>query len=389
MKTKKLFYSVLSVIAIALLAVPFKMMAGGLSVAALFTFGSVDFNAEEERSIGAIVLAETFNHPAMNAFQTVVENIEAGKQVVYAGLLSKITKADAGCGSGVTASSIPLTQKKWAPAQLKVWLQLCANELDGSLLLYARAKGTDVKNIIESGDGELVRFIVANITQAMLEDAFRILYFNDTTHTNVGAGSGTQEVKAGVSLTDYTMIDGFFKQFAAITTADANRRVTITENAAASFALQDTLGATTGRDTFKNLLTKSDYRVQGDATRTIVTSMSLLNNYADWLETQGVDASYVRVEGGFQTLKRRGVTIYGWDFLDRTIRADFQNGTKYFNPHRAWCTTPRNMNVGVDQLSAMQNVEMWYSKDTEKNNFRATYKADAKVAIDAYIQYAF
>lgn len=375
--------------AIALMIVPLKIIAGGASMAALFTFSSVDFNGEEERSIGKIVLAETFNHPAMNAFHNVVENIEAGKQVVYVGLLSKITKADAGCGSGVTANGMTMTQQKWAPAQVKVWLQLCANELDGSLLLYARAKGTDVKNIIEGADGELVKFIVQNITQAMLEDAFRIMYFNKTTHTNVGAGSGSQEIKAGVSLTDYTMINGFFKRFEDICVADPTRKVAITENAAVSKVLQDTLAATTGRDVYKNLLTKADYRVQGSPDRLIVSTMSLLNNYADYLESVGVDASYVRIEGGFQTLKRRNVTIIGWDFLDRTIRADFDLGATWLAPHRAFCTTTKNLNVGFDKSQSMQDVEMWYSKDTEKNNFRATYKVDAQVARPEYVQYAF
>lgn len=391
MKTRNILKTLFSLLALAALFVPFKIFAAGASVkaAALFTFGSVDFNGEEERSIGKIVMAETFNHPAMNAFHTVVENIEAQKQVVYAGLLSKITKADAGCGSGITSKSSALTQKKWSPAQMKVWLQLCANELDGSLLLYARAKGTDVKNIIEGADGELLMFITENITQAMLEDAFRIMYFNKTTHTNVGAGSGSKEITAGVSLTDYTMINGFFKKFEDITAADTSRRVTISENAGADYATQDALGSTTARDVYKNLLTKSDYRVQGSPNRIIVSTMSLLNNYADWLESQAIPASYEMVQGGFQILKRRNVTIYGWDFLDRTIRADFDTTAKWLNPHRAFCTTPQNLQIGVDSITGMSNLEMWYSKDTEMNNFRAHYKGDCQVAVDSYIQYAY
>ncbi len=380
--------AILLVLAAAALVVPLKVVAGGIALAGMFNFTGVGFNGDEVKSIGDVVMEKTFGHPAMREFHTVIEGVKAKKQVVYAGLLSKITKADTGCGAGATSKEIVMTQKLWDPSAVKVWLQLCASDLEASLGVYATANGTKARDIINNSD-ELVAFLTSRITSAMLEDAYRIAWFNDKTHTNVGAGSGTEEIKVGVSTTDYVMINGFWKQIFAIVAADANRRVTITENAGANFAAQDNLSSTAARDYYKNLLTKADYRLQGAPDKIIISTMSLLNNYADYLESVGVEASFRRLESGFTTLQRRGVTIIGWDFWDRTIRADFQNGTKYFNPHRAVLTTPGNLQLGLDEAMGIEDLEMWYSQDTELNNFRGRYKVDAKIAEDYMVQVAY
>jgi hypothetical protein len=388
MKRKNVFKAIGAVLCLAVMIVPFKIFAGAASLAALFTFGTVDFNAEEERDLSNIIMQEVFNNPALNSVITIEEGIVADKQIVYMDLLSKITKADAGCGNGVTAKTLTMTQKKWSPKQLKVWLQMCANELDNSLLMYSRAKGTNVKNIIENAP-ELANFLKQNISQAMYQDVWRIMFFNDTDHTNAGFGSGTEELTVGTSTTDYTMIDGFFKQLAAIIAADPTRRVTIAENAELTYVDQLALGATTGRDVFRDLLVKAHPSLRGAANKKIYTTMTLLDNYAQWLEDQnGNVVSYERNEAGFETLKRRNVEIIGIPSWDLTIQEDFDTGSAWVNPHRALLTTPDNLKFGIDAIAALQELEMWYSKDTEKNNFRGHYRADAKVIRDEKIQYA-
>lgn len=377
----------LGLIAAAILFVPLKGIAAGVSLGAMFNFGSVNFHGAEETDFAKMIMDETFKQPAMQEFHTVIEGVKEGQQVVYAGLLSKITKADAGCGTGATSKAITARQVLWSLAKTKVWLQLCAEELDSSLGVYSTATGVDRDDLINASDGKIIEFLLKSVTPAMLEDAYRIAWFGDTTHTNVGAGSGTEQIKVGVSTTDYTITDGFWKQIFAIVAGDATRRVTCTQNAEATFALQDsTLGASAAKDYFKNLLTTADYRLQGAADKVIISTVSLVNNYADYLESQSVDASFIRLESGFIALKRRGTLIIGWDFWDRTIRADIQNGTKYFSPHRAILTTKGNLQIGLDKKTGIEELELWYSKDTEKNNLRGKYKIGAKVPLSYMIQ---
>ena len=385
----KLLQYALGIIAIALLIIPAKV-AAGVGLAAMFNFSTVDFNGEEVRDLKKVIMDETYNSPKIEEFHNVIVGTVAKMQVVYMGQLSKLTKADAGCGTGATSKEIALRPKTVDPVPLKVWLQMCASELDSTLMVYAKKKGKDVDDLEGT---EIASIVTDKVSQAMSKDLLRIAWFNDTTNTNVGDGSGTEEIKAGVSLTDYTMLDGFWSQIKAIVAADATRKVAaVAGNSQATYALQDSVLATAtteARDVYRNLLTKADPRLQAASDKIILSTRSLANNYADYLETQGVDASFVRLESGFDSLSRRGTKIIVCDFWDEMIRADIQNGTKYFSPHRALLTTPGNLGIYIDDTGSITIPEMWYSKDTELNNWRDKYKADVKIALDYMIQVAY
>ncbi len=385
MKTSTIFKYALGILAVALLILPAKVAIGGLGLAAMTNFSSVDFDDEQIRELADVVMEEFADQPKMTEFHTVIEGIITGKQIVYAGLLEKITKANAGCGTGATSKAIPFTQKLWDPKKVKVWLEMCADELDQSLMIYAKKKGLNVDDLTGT---EIESFLVDHIKPAMLEDAFRIIWFNDTDHSNVSDSGGTNEITDGVDVDDYNMIDGLWKQLIAITVADADRLVTISENSEANYADQLALGATTAKDVYKNLIVNAHPKLKKASDKKIISTMTLLENYADYLESQDLDASYVRLESGFTSLKRRGVTVIGWEFWDDTIQADFDNGTTYLMPHRAVLTTAKNLLVGLDDSAALQDLEIWYEKKDEKNNFRGKYKIDAKVAVDYMVQVA-
>ena len=95
------------------------------------------------------------------------------------------------------------------------------------------------------------------------------------------------------------------------------------------------------------------------------------------------------VQNGVSVLKRRGVTIYAFDFLDRTILADFNSGTALYRPHRAILTTKQNLQIGLDAMSSMSQWSMYYDEDDETNNIKAKYKIDAKIVVDHMIQAAY
>ena len=84
------------------------------------------FNGQEAKDIGEAVIESIFENPAVADLMTVYDGIVTKKQIPFLGTLSKITKIDAGCGSGVSANNIPMTEKFWEPENLKIWLQLCA-----------------------------------------------------------------------------------------------------------------------------------------------------------------------------------------------------------------------------------------------------------------------
>jgi hypothetical protein len=338
------------------------------------------FNGQEAKDIGEAVIESIFENPAVADLMTVYDGIVTKKQIPFLGTLSKITKKDEGCGSGVSSNNIPMTEKFWEPENLKIWLQLCAEDLLNSFWVYAQKLGMDRSDVTGT---TIASFVVERMTAAAQEDLLRIIWFNDKAADNVSGGG---VIKNGVSLTDYNIIDGLWKQIFDVVSASPERLVAITENAAVSKTAQLTLSAQTAFKLFQRLMEKADSRLKSAPDKIIICTTTLLENYAQYLETQGNDASFIRIENGYSTLRYRNVTVYGMDFWDRTIQSDFDNGTTYDLPHRALMTTKMNLAVGSDKLADAETFKVYYSEDTELNNFKGKYRVDAKLLQDYLIQ---
>lgn len=352
----------------------------------LINAADLTFTGEEIRSFAEMFMQTLIYRPELTSIHRIESNIVARKQIGIVGTLSKITKKDPGCGLGVTPTNIPLSQKYWDPVQTKIWIQFCADILENTFMTYLKNKGIKRKDVT---DTTIAAFVLDKMTEAAVADVWRIAWFSDTTHTNVGFGSGTEQIKAGVSITDYNIIDGFWKQLYAVVAANSARRTTISENAEASYALQIALAAGKAKTIFGSMLTAADPRLAARPDKIILATKSLTDNYVEYLESQGVDASYVRIEGGYNSLRRRGVNIIEMTHWDDTIRSDFDNGTVYYLPHRAVLTVPENLPIGFDDPNGVKDFDVFYDKMTETNNFKGAYKIDAKEIMDYLIQVAY
>jgi hypothetical protein len=341
------------------------------------------FNGQEAKDIGEAVIESIFENPAVADLMTVYDGIVTKKQIPFLGTLSKITKIDAGCGSGVSANNIPMTEKFWEPENLKIWLQLCAEDLLNSFWVYAQKLGMDRSDVTGT---TIASFVVERMTAAAQEDLLRIIWFNDKAADNVSGGG---VITNGVSLTDYNIIDGLWKQIFDVVTATPARKIAISENAGANKAAQLNLAAGKALTTFQKMIAGADSRLKSAPDKILLCTTTLLENYATYLESQGADASFIRIENGYSTLRYRNITIYGIDFWDRTIQADFDNGTTYDLPNRALLTTKMNLAVGSDRLADAESFKVYYSEDTELNNFKGKYRVDAKLLQDYLIQVAY
>ena len=341
------------------------------------------FNGQEAKDIGEAVIESIFENPAVADLMTVYDGIVTKKQIPFLGLLSKITKKDAGCGSGVSANNIPMTEKFWEPENLKIWLQLCAEDLLNSFWVYAQKLGMDRSDVTGT---TIASFVVERMTSAAQEDLLRIIWFNDKNAEWVDDGG---VITDGVPLADYNIIDGLWKQIFDVVAATPARLNAIPENALATKTAQLALATNRAFNTFQKMISAADARLKAAPDKIIICTSSLLDNYASYLEGQGNDASFIRIENGYSTLRYRNVTVYGMDFWDRTIQADFDNGTTYDLPHRALLTTKMNLAVGSDKLADAESFKVYYSEDTELNNFKGKYRVDAKLLQDYLIQVAY
>lgn len=348
---------------------------------AIFNPNTLTFTGEEVRSLADVFIQEVFAKPELNAIHTFDDGIVTNKDIGILGRISKITKLDPGCGAGVTPKSLGLSGKEWLPKQTKIWLQMCHTEIEATFMVYLKNRGIRYADIT---DTDIADFIISIMTDAAVEDVWRIAWFNMLTPANLTAGT---------DVTDYNIIDGFWVQIYAIVAATAARlsaTAIATANGQATFALQDsTFTGANAKDALAQIQTDADYRLQGAPDKVILTTQSVLNKYMDYLESIAVPASFEKIEGGFSVLKRRGVDIIGINQWDSTIRADFSNGTKWYLPHRALLTTKRNLRIGMDDIGAIGEFDVFFDKMTETNNFKGGYKIDAKIIEDHMIQVAY
>lgn len=358
-------------------------------LATLVNPAQVDWDGKQVMSMTEAIFHSTYANPELTTFHNIVENIVARQQIVYLGTLSKISKADTGCGGSPTTKLIDMEQKHWDPARVKFWLEQCADDLEESFWVWGLDNGIKRKDLTQ---GDFATFVMQRVEEALVEDIQRIVWFNDPDHTNVTSSPGL--LTAGVDTTDYTIIQGLWSQIYDIVGADAARRYTITENNAGTYTLQDTLATDRALLTLRNLYQNADKRLKHSKNKFFILTDSLVDNYQTYLESQGVDMSFVRIQEGqrgqFDTgLRFRGIPIFCFDFWDRTIRADFDNGTTWYQPHRAILVEKANIPVGVDGVEAMKTMTQFYLPKEETTNWKGAYKIDTKVLKDYMIQVAY
>lgn len=356
---------------------------------AVINFAAVAWNGKEVAQFQDAVMESMYSNPELTTFHNVVENIVAKQQIVFLGHLSKITKADAGCNDSPTSKTSTATEKFWMPEAVKFWISECATNLEETFFVWGLNKGIKRDDLTM---GDFADYMMETMEYALVEDAQRIIWFNDPDHNTVDNSPGL--LTLGTDITDYTIITGLWSQIYDIVAADPTKLVSISENALGTYALQDALASTTAVATLRSMYQNADKRLKHDPDKFFILTDSLVDNYQTWLETQAVDSSFTRVQAGergqFDTgLRFRGIPIFCFDFWDRTIRADFDNGTTYYQPHRALLTTKANIPVGVDGADAMKTIEQFYLPKEQTSNWRGMYKIDAKVLKDYLIMAAY
>lgn len=365
---------------------------------AIINPAQLTFNGKEVRTFAEAVIAKLYTYPNINEYSTIVPNVKAKTQIALLGHLSKITRLDPGCGSGKYTPTIPMTEKFFNPADLKIWIVTCWKDFLATFMVYYErefAKKPDL-TVTEIFD----QWLVDEVDNAMMEDAIRIAWFADTAigASNLVGGSG--------DVANYNQIDGYWKQIFAIMAANTSQRVTITKNAAATYVLQQFTQTDTDNRVatgiFQSLIFGADTRLRSAPDGIILATQSLADQYLkERMSYSNIPESYMRVEtgntntNGLFYIEIMGVKIYVISQWDRVIQGDLLNttysGAAYYLPHRAVYTTKTNLQQSLDggdlNDSAVWNI--WYSQDDETSNIKGLYKTDVKVVEDYMVRAAY
>jgi len=210
-----------------------------------------------------------------------------------------------------------------------------------------------------------------------------IVWFNDKDAANVD-DSPAGVITTGVELKDYNIINGFWKKIYTIVSGDATKRVTISLNAEATYAAQAFDSTDTSNHLvmgiLQDMIEAADPRMIDQTGLEFWVTTTMYNQLKrEYKSYSNIEASYMSNINGVPTLTFDGYPVRQINFWDRTIKADLNDGAAYYQPHRAIFSTKTNFLVGVDSKSSLTQSDVWYSKDTRKNNILMKYKVDAVI----------
>lgn len=343
----------------------------------VFQPANITFNGNEIKSLSEAIFQETFKKPDIQLFHTVVEGIKAKQQIAILGRFGMIGKKTAGCAPASQGNLITSTEKFWNPETISVRDETCWEDLKASFFVWSTQNGIDVADLTKS---EFAEFLMEVYPDAIKEAVYRIAWFGDTAAETIANG-GT--LKNGTDKTFFNILNGFWKQLKTIATNDTTKRVTITENANASYALQ-ALGSGAALTYLRKAYEGADKRLKSNPNACFILSDSMIDNYQTYLESQVNNTQgFMYIENGIAKFQYRGIPVYRFDFLDRYALAYYDNGTKWTDaPHRLIMTTKDNLQVGVDSVGALEELDMFYDKPSKKTYVDAMFKLDAKVVLD-------
>jgi hypothetical protein len=352
-------------------------------VAGNATANGVLYGPEDFRSL---ILEPTINAPDLKQILTITDGIKSKEDILFAKKFRKVSHLDTGCGSVPFIPEMAVEKLSWDPKPIEAWIKECGPEFEGTFLAwglgegYARPDLQEAVIKIQSGiagtDVQTMNywneFVQSNMEEAILDDIFRMGFFADPAITAAQLTGGADDVK------NYNQIRGIWPQIIALATTYASvRAYTIAANQSADQVLPDA----ESRRIFRSLIVGADRRLLGGqfGQPIIMATQSIIDNWADYRETQNLETSFKLMADGIVGPKYRNITIVPRPEWDETLAADFTIGGKINLPHRAVLTTKENLQLGFDSFDKATQVKSWHNDETKFTHQRGNWKMDAKV----------
>lgn len=357
---------------------------------AIFDPNDLNFNGEEIKNSSEAVFISAFAPTAVADLLTVVGGIKAKKQIAILGRFNSLLGAGAGeCEPDARTVTTPMYQKLWEPATVSDRLGYCWKDLEGTFFIWGTKNGIAKADLTAT---DFLLYIEELLSTELMETYLRIAYFNDLDAETYADGG---VIKNGTDLAFFNRIDGIWKQAFAIVATDATRKTAglATLNAGASYSAQAFTSTDTTNKTVMNLLFNmevgADSRLTAKDGLKFQVTKTVFDQYRRELTFANISYTTERLENGMLQINAGGIPVVCVEFWDRIIKAYFNNGTKYYLPHRAILTVPANIQVGTEEESTLTGYDVFYSKDKKTTFVDFQFDIDAKIVIDHEIQLAY
>jgi hypothetical protein len=342
-----------------------------------------------------LIFLDKFVSPSWKEFMDVEPGIKHDTQIVMLGSYNGLAGAvRSGCDNTPNPDSISNQEKTWQPKYISDRFEDCFDNLQSTFWKYLLANGLDKENLQDSYYAD---YVINRVEEYMNDDMMqRLIFFTDTAIVS----GGTNNLTAG-QLKYFNPLDGIFKQCEAIVAAATTQRVTITENANATYALQQFATPTPTVHPVSDYLdlltigngttTVPTMELRGVSSPIILVTQSVADQYARERKaaTASVEIAYMRTETGIKYFEYNGVKILPIPTWDRLIKRHFDNGTKYLNPHRMLYTSTDNLVLGTEEESNLSAFRSAYSEYHKKWFAEFGFNLDVKVKQDKLVQYGY
>lgn len=340
-------------------------------MASLFDVSTMTINTKEvEAEIGKAIIEKGFVNGVLADDHEIETGVAYDTQIPFIGSMADSLKASVGCTPNV-GSGISLSEKVWTPKNFDTRLEHCEADANPLFKLFKKAVKMN-PDFYDQIDSEGLGVVYAAL-EKMLNDALPDkVWFSDTSADDI-AGGGV--FKNGTDLDLYNVIDGLFKQIIE----DAGiARVTITENAGASYAAQ-TLADDASYDYLEKIVETADSRLLDADNAILYVTRSVADNYRKTLRSKTLGAGFIEItENGKSRLMFDGYEVrvkYGWD---RFIKSKQDNGTKWNLPHRIVFTIKENIPVATLSQDDLKKLDVFYDQYRKSNVIDVVFSLDTK-----------
>lgn len=351
---------------------------------AVIDFSSFTLQPEQIQNLKELLFKVIVKGEQFGKFHSVYTGVRNAKDVGIVGQFGNLGRAGNGCNKTTQTASIPVTKKTWSPTEWHIYIEQCLADITNTIARYSEKIGID-RNNPEGTDVESI--VLAAMEDALNRMAWRIAWFNDTAEANYDS-SPAGHIKDGNDATAYNIIDGFFAQFDTIIAADANRKVTIAENAESTFATQK-ITQVHAFDAMEGIYVGATGALKGAPNKVIYGTAKTIDAYVQYkVKTYGSDMAFKMLSDGNIATEYMGIPVYGIRLWDEIIETDFTDGTKWYRPHRLVFTTKDNLGIALDGEKTLSEVDSFFDRKTDLWILKAAGMMDAKILQDDLVQVA-
>lgn len=351
-------------------------------MATLLDFSNFTFSDEEVRSVNEMVMDEIITSPELNLIHTIFPNIKIDKEVGFIGAGGLVGKARQGCDPTPQAWNIGSRMLKWTPADWEILIYDCYLDLKSTAAVYSLKTGTKQPDFTST---DYINIVVEVLSIAMKEMIWRMVWFGDTDAADITGGGVLTD---GTDEDYFNLFDGLWKQMTVQVTANAAQKVTIAENAGATYAAQ-ALPTTSILTYLKNMVYKAPLELRQMEGKMIVCTQSFYDAYEQSLQGTALETMYANLTDGQRVLKFNGIPLIPVPAWDRNIATYYDNGTTLYKPHRAVLTTKAVLGIGVDSTSELSELDIWYDKKSRNVIMEGMGTIDAKLMNPDYFMLAY